>query len=218
MLREPFELSPSDLTTNPLFCKEVSPSSVLPFYRVDPQPGNVAIWTDASYSSQDLNGGTAELIWTESFDTALTLIASAEGNVFSSTQVEMIAIQHALENVAPHLSGRKLFLFSDTLSALTYFFTAYSKTALSDTKNRLMWAYRKACQPVQIIVVYVPEHSGIWQIEVADSHAKNVLRNSNTVQFNTILSEAASFSRVFRSNPPAMRFSQKFPGDDDGSE
>jgi len=106
-LRETFELHHSAFNSHRVFCKRASPSAISLFDHADLRPGDVTIWTDASCSSQDLNGGTAELVSTEIYDTAPTLITSAQGNVFC-TQVEMITIEQAIEHAAPHLSGRKL--------------------------------------------------------------------------------------------------------------
>jgi hypothetical protein len=85
-----------------------------------PLPGAVQVWPDVSCIADDLNGGTADLIWHEGYDHHLTIVTSAQGQVHSSTQVEMLALATAFDYIASHFPGCTVQVYSDSKSSLNY--------------------------------------------------------------------------------------------------
>ena len=86
----------------------------------------------------DLNSRAAAVIWDQGYECPPNLITSAEGQVFSSIQVEMIAIANALDFAASKNVGRLILLYSDSLSSLSHISSCYWKSFLSHTKLRLL--------------------------------------------------------------------------------
>ena len=77
-------------------------------------------------------------------------LTGAESMMFSSTQVEMIALISAFEYISAQAIESKVQVFSDSLEALSFLTTGYWKASLSDTKQRLRLAYAHACQVTTI--------------------------------------------------------------------
>jgi hypothetical protein len=114
--------------------------------------------------------------------------------VFSSTQVEMIALISAFEYISAQAIGSQVQVYSDSLGALSFLTTGYWKASLSDTKQRLRLAYAQACQVATIELINVPGHKGIWQNERADKAAKQAIRSLDVTNVNADISQAESFS------------------------
>jgi ribonuclease HI len=108
--------------------------------------------------------------------------------VFSSTQVEMIALISAFEYISAQAIGSQVQVYSDSLGALSFLTTGYWKASLSDTKQRLRLAYAHACQVATIELIQVPGHKGIWQNERADKAAKQAIRSLDVTNVNSDIS------------------------------
>lgn len=130
-------------------------------------------------------------------------LTGAESMVFSSTQVEMIALISAFEYISAQAIGSQVQVYSDSLGALSFLTTGYWKASLSDTKQRLRLAYAHACQVATIELIHVPGHKGIWQNERADKAAKQAIRSLDVTNVNADISQAESFSRDFYRVPPS---------------
>jgi hypothetical protein len=123
--------------------------------------------------------------------------------VFSSTQVEMIGLISAFEDISAQAIGSQVQVYSDSLGALSFLTTGYWKASLSDTKQRLRLAYAHACQVATIELIHVPGHKGIWQNERVDKAAKQAIRSLDVTNVNADTSLAESFSRDFYRVPPS---------------
>jgi len=101
-------------------------------------------------------------MWNQGYEFPSNLLTSAEGRVFSSTQVEMIAIAKDLDFAESNYVGRSIFSFSDSLSSLSQMSSSHWKSSLSDTKLRLLRDFRRVCQVCTATLDHPPSHSGIW--------------------------------------------------------
>jgi len=124
-------------------------------------------------------------------------LIGGESLVFSSTQVEMIALISAFEYISQNAIGEEVQVYSDSLGALAFRVNGYWKSSLSDTKKHLRIAYAQACQTSTIQLIHVHGHRGIWQNEYADKAAKNALKTLTTTNVNADTSQADSFARAF---------------------
>jgi len=109
----------------------------------------------------------------------------------------MIAIANALNFAESNYVGRLILLFSHSLSSLSQISSSHWKYSLSDTKLRLLHAFRRVCQVSTITLVHVPGHSAIWQNELVDKLAKQVLLSSNSFELKSDISDSNWFARTF---------------------
>jgi len=109
----------------------------------------------------------------------------------------MIALISAFEFNSEHSICKHIQIYSDSLGALTFLASAYWKSSLSDTKQRLRIAYDQACRVSTIQLIHVPGHKGIWQNERADRAAKTALKTLTTTNVNADISQGVSFARDF---------------------
>jgi len=112
------------------------------------------MWADGSFFSNDLKDGfAAAAMWVQGYESS-TLITSAPSHA------------KTLNFPASDYVSRSIHLYSDSLSSLSNIFSSYWKSSLSDTKLRLLRAFRRVCQVSTSTLVDVRDHSGIRQNEI----------------------------------------------------
>lgn len=123
----------------------------------------------------------------------------------------MIALINAFDYVHKHYVGRQVTVYSDSRSSLDFLISSAWKRSISDTKVRLITAFRLACQVNTVKLVHVPGHVGIWQNEAADRAAKKVLSEAAHTDTNCDIAAALSLSRDFRATTPAYALRPRVP-------
>jgi ribonuclease HI len=201
-LRFEYEIKEAVFSSNPFSDLGLFPRVISRYNLSTISPDAVQVWTDGSLNASDLKAGTACLIWSQGYDNSPLELTGVDSCVFSSTQVEMIALTSAFEFVSEHSIGKHVQIYSDSLAALTFLASGYWKSWLSDTKQRLRIAYAQACHVSTIQLIHVPGHKGIWQNERADRAAKTALKTLTTTNVNADISQAVSFARDFYVIPP----------------
>jgi len=201
-LREFYQIEDQEFRSNYLAHRGCYSEGVYTLANVDHKPHAIQIWTDGSFSAEDTNGGTAAIIWTQGYAHDPIKIGSVEAQVFSSTQVQMIALQQAFEYVSKYAQGEEVQIYSDSLSALTYLNSRYWQISCSDTKTRLRTAFMQACQTATIQLIHVPGHAGIWQNVLADRYAKETLRDITVANVDNDIAQATEFAKSFYSRAP----------------
>jgi len=119
----------------------------------------ICLWTYGSSSSNNLYGGADAEICDHGYDSIPKVITSAKGQVFSSTQGEMIAIENALDFTASHYHACPILIYSYSLRSLTQIASSFWKSSMSDTKLRLLRTFRRALQVSTIKLVHIPGYS-----------------------------------------------------------
>jgi len=82
--------------------------------------------------------------------------ACAQAKVFSSTQLEMVALLQALEQNSTNFIGSSVQVFCDKKYSISFLVKSYWKPTLTDTKQRLRLAFGKACQVASIQLTSTP--------------------------------------------------------------
>ena len=85
-----------------------------------PENDSVFICILGSFSPKDVKSGAADAIRDQGFECPPNLLTSAEGQVFSYIQFEMIIVGNTLYFAAPNYLGCSILLYSDSISALSY--------------------------------------------------------------------------------------------------
>lgn len=138
-------------------------------------PGWLAMFTDASKISQDDPVGSA--VWVPRLNIFLSFKCPPRTSIFSG---ESIAIFEAVSWVESH-NFQKTIIFTDSKSCLEDIlkFPLRSKNVHPLNLKTRELLYKCHCAGIEVVLAWIPGHSGIVGNEQADSHARWSIRHGS---------------------------------------
>ncbi|XP_013178986.1 PREDICTED: uncharacterized protein LOC106126064 [Papilio xuthus] len=165
------------------------------------------IYTDASKSSPDSSVGSA--VWIPKFKIILSFKCPPSTSIFTG---EAIALLEAISFVESHKLNQTL-IFSDSLSCLTDIlktpFRARDNSSVTLKIKQLL--YKCHCSDIEVILAWIPSHTGISGNETVDSCAKVAVHSGcDTYKFSLPrdLRISAKSSMLFNWNNTWQRSNQ----------